>query len=81
MNAIEFATAMSTNVYTIEFEKVDGTIRKMVCTRMSEKIPAEAAPKKATVIEEATTAVPVFDVDLEQWRSVRPNSIKTMEIV
>lgn len=81
MNAIEFATAMSTNVYSIEFEKMDGTMRKMICTRMSGKIPAEAAPKKESFIEEATTAVPVFDVDLEQWRSVRPNSIKTMEVV
>lgn len=83
MNAIEFAEALSSNVYTIEFEKVDGTMRKMVCTRMGDKIleaEKESIKKNTRVIEENTTSVPVYDIEISQWRSVRPSSIKTMEI-
>jgi hypothetical protein len=84
MNAIEFATAMSTNVYTIEFEKVDGTMRKMVCTRMSDKIleaEKESIKRNTKAIDETTTSVSVYDIEISQWRSVRPASIKTMEVV
>ena len=84
MNAIEFADALSSNVYTIEFEKVDGEMRRMVCTRMGEKIlqaEKESIKKNTKVIDETTTSVPVYDVEISQWRSIRPSSIKTMEIV
>lgn len=84
MNAIEFADALSENVYTIEFEKVDGEIRRMVCTRMGDKIlqaEKESIKKNTRVIDENTTAVPVYDIELSQWRSIRPSSIKKMEIV
>lgn len=84
MNAIEFADALSSNVYTIEFEKVDGEMRRMVCTRMGDKIlqaEKESIKKNTKVIDETTTSVPVYDVEISQWRSIRPSSIKTMEIV
>ena len=84
MNAIEFADALSSNVYTIEFEKVDGEMRRMVCTRMGEKIlqaEKESIKKNIKVIDETTTSVPVYDIEISQWRSIRPSSIKTMEIV
>lgn len=84
MNAIEFAAALASNVYTIEFEKVDGTIRKMTCTRMGDKIleaEKESIKKNTKVIDETTTSVAVYDVEISQWRSIRPSSIKTMEIV
>lgn len=84
MNAIEFADALSSNVYTIEFEKVDGEMRRMVCTRMGEKIlqaEKESIKKNTKAIDETTTSVPVYDIEISQWRSIRPSSIKTMEIV
>lgn len=84
MNAIEFADALSENVYTIEFEKVDGEIRRMICTRMGDKIlqaEKESIKKNTRVIDENTTAVPVYDIEISQWRSIRPSSIKKMEIV
>lgn len=84
MNAKEFADALSSNVYTIEFEKVDGEMRRMTCTRMGDKIiqvETESIKKNTKVIDENTTSVPVYDIEISQWRSIRPSSIKKMEIV
>jgi len=79
VNAIDFAETLGVGLYNIEFEKADGTLRQMVCTRSTELIPAEFAPKSARTITESTTAVPVFDVVKQEWRSIRPSFIRTME--
>lgn len=57
----------------VQFEKLDGSLRNMNCTL-----------KDAPVVEKKTQAVRkpneevlvVFDVDLQEWRSFRLDSIK-----
>lgn len=66
----------------VEFTKVDGTIRKMLCTLAKTLIPEDAYPKtkETEVITEAETdVVPtscrVYDLEKQSWRSFRFDSI------
>ena len=61
----------------IEFEKKDGTLRKMRCTlkdvpEYERKIESEAPRKKNEGV------MSVFDLDKSDWRSFRIDSIKTV---
>jgi hypothetical protein len=69
----------------VEFTKVDGTVRKMLCTLAETLIPEEARPKvsvEENVIETednpappAPTACKVYDLEKQAWRSFRWDSI------
>ena len=61
----------------IVFIKKDGSERKMNCTLLESKIPAEKAPKG---VERAKSdeVVAVFDLEAEGWRSFRWDSIKSI---
>lgn len=81
MNAKEFAEQLGQGTFNLRFNKADGNLRLMKATRMSAYIPADKQPKEAKTITENQSAVPVFDLDIKEWRSVRPDSILSMEIV
>lgn len=81
IKAIEFATALGSGVYNLEFTKLDGTIRKMQATRATEFIPGDKHPKTNREISDEQTAVPVFDTELNEWRSVIVNNVSLMEKV
>ena len=60
----------------ITFTKRDGTEREMRCTLVEEAIPQEKQPKTQT--EGSSTAgstVRVFDVEKQEWRSFRWDSV------
>lgn len=79
--AKEFATKLSENIMKIEFEKLDGAIRQMIATRRPDVIPEENHPKSGFgEIEDDATSVAVFDMTVCGWRSVRPASLKSMEV-
>lgn len=59
---------LNTNEVNLEFLKSDGTKRVMLCTKDLSKIPNEFHPK-GTVRKESTESIPVFDLQLQQWRS------------
>ena len=67
----------------ITFEKVDGTIRQMLCTLNPELLPkvepvvlAEGEePKEVKPRKESTTAFRVFDLEKSEFRSIRWDSI------
>lgn len=83
IKAIEFAAALGSGVYNLEFTKLDGTIRKMQATRATEFIPGDKHkhPKTNRKIRDEQTAVPVFDTELNEWRSVIVNNVSLMEKV
>ena len=60
---------------TISFTKKDGTERKMVCTLSESKIPNEKAPKN-TGKAKSEDSLAVFDVEKQDWRSFRWDSVK-----
>jgi hypothetical protein len=66
----------------IEFEKKDGTTRRMKCTLNQEYISENyVAPEKKTdrTRTPAVGVLSVFDVDINEWRSIRVNSILAIE--
>lgn len=71
---------------TVKFTKKDGSERTMLCTLNEQKIPFDKLPKAKEPTEETTTvassvdAVRVFDVEKQEWRSFRFDSIKSVKV-
>ena len=65
------------NKCVVTFEKVNGEIRKMLCTLKSDYIPVEEteAGEKRTKVENPDV-LPVYDLESNGWRSFRWNSLK-----
>lgn len=60
----------------ITFTKLDGTEREMRCTLIAEAIPQEKQPKTQTEGSQTTgSAVRVFDIEKQEWRSFRWDSV------
>lgn len=60
---------------TITFEKKDGTERKMVCTLKEEDVKYHE--KKTDRVKEVSEDIcPVFDIEKQEWRSFRYDSVK-----
>lgn len=64
---------------TIVFTKKDGTERTMVCTLAESKIPSEKTPKN-TGKAKSDEALAVFDVENQDWRSFRWDSVKEIRL-
>ena len=65
---------------TITFTKKDETERVMVCTLKESKIPSEKSPKN-TGKSQSDDALAVFDLEKQDWRSFRFDSVKKIEFV
>ena len=63
------------NEILVTFEKTDGTEREMLCTLIENKIPDEKKPKNAGR-KVNTESLSVFDLEKNEWRSFRYNSVK-----
>ena len=63
---------------TVTFTKKDGSERAMYCTLLEDKIPTEKAPK-GTGKKENFDSLAVFDLEKEEWRSFRWDSITKIE--
>lgn len=63
----------------VEFTKVDGTHRSMVCTKNINNIPATSMPtgtgKKAN-----DTVISVFDLEKTAWRSIKIANIRSWAV-
>lgn len=62
----------------VVFTKVDGTERSMLCTLAESNIPVSHQPKTKSDTSTSGSAVRVFDVEGQQWRSFRWDSVKTV---
>lgn len=78
MEAMKLKNLLNENVCSVTFTKVDGSKRVMRCTRMIDLIPAEKLGKTVAV---ETSAVRAFDTELQEWRSIRPDSVEVVEVV
>jgi hypothetical protein len=68
---------LKTEVIRLYFEKLDGTMRRMKCTLKSDLLP-EKSPIKKEVRREKSPGLSIFvvwDVEKEDWRSVRYESV------
>lgn len=71
----------STKDLCVVFTKKDGTDREMFCTLSESRIPAEKQPKSQASDSTTTgqgndSAVRVFDIQKQEWRSFRWDSVK-----
>ena len=67
------------NEYVIEvtFTKKDGTERVMNCTLLEDYLPETTGAGRAA----GSDALAVYDVDKDDWRSFRWDSIKAIKVV
>lgn len=73
-------SALSNSGLIVTFLKKDGTERVMRCTTNLDMIPAEKHPKGDKPIKEGEekkveTAKRVFDLEKQEWRSFRYDSV------
>lgn len=78
----EVKSLLHTNKCIVTFEKVNGDLRKMVCTLNPSMIPvvesndiSEKRPKA-----DNPDVLPVYDVEANGWRSFRWNSLKEFSL-
>lgn len=65
---------LNTGTWTVKFTKKDGTERKMLCTLQENAIPEEKKSKN-TGKAKNDEVIPVFDIEKQEWRSFRVDSI------
>ena len=70
------------NVATVTFTKVNGEERTMKCTLLSEHIPNATTTngKVMTGRKESANTVSVWDMDKNDWRSFRVDSVKSVSV-
>lgn len=64
-------------VIEVTFTKKDGTERVMNCTLHEDYLPEITGAGRAASLE----ALAVYDTDVEDWRSFRWDSIKSIKVV
>ena len=69
---------LKTSIVTISFTKKDGTERQMLCTLGESKIPSEKLPKNSGKAK-SEQSMAVFDIEKQEWRSFRLDSVKKIE--
>ncbi len=69
---------LSSEIVTVTFEKKDGTIRNMRCTRNSALIPAAPVTESKRTKAATPGVLPVYDVEAAGWRSFTITSIKAI---
>jgi hypothetical protein len=69
----ELKAALTESIVQVTFTKKDGTVREMRCTLMPEyAVYGDTKESQRRVNEEVQ---PVFDLDVQQWRSFRWDTV------
>lgn len=83
-NYDDLVSVLRENTVKLSFTKVkDGQVREMTATLKSDLIPADKVPSTDANAntEKNKVAVRVFDLDLNDWRSFRVDSLLTFDAV
>ena len=84
MTRDEILSTLRENTVNLSFTKVkDGEVRNMTATLMQNQIPSDKMPKSGSVDQAVggESTVRVFDLDLQEWRSFRIDSLLTFSAV
>lgn len=80
----QIVAALTTNVCTVTFTKVNGEIRTMPCTLRSDLIPPKPivaeARQSESVRKENEKTLSVWCTDKAAWRSFRLDSVTELQI-
>lgn len=74
-----FVELLHEGIATIKFTKNDGTEREMRCTLMENEIPSDKVPKNSGR-KQNSDVLAVYDIEKQDWRSFRWDSIKEFVI-
>ncbi len=74
-----YTEQLRSHVCVVEFEKVDGTFRTMICTTKSEQLPVTGATGKTVTVPEHQ--VRVYDVQKQAWRSFNIDTVVSFSVV
>lgn len=78
----EVKSLLRNNTCVVTFEKVNGDLRKMICTLNPSLIlvneQTETSEKRSK--SENPDVLPVYDVEANGWRSFRWNSLKEFSL-
>lgn len=76
-NRESLTSLMKSHIVDVTFVKRDGTHRHMTCTLMSNFLPE---PDPTYVPRVNDEVLPVWDIDMGEWRSFRLRSILEVDI-
>lgn len=81
MNAAEMREILHKDVVVVKFTKKNGTLREMICTLMPEFLPVRQEDTTASSAKSpaSDTVVTVWDLDKQEWRSFKVDSVKDFE--
>jgi hypothetical protein len=65
---------------TVEFTKLDGTHRSMLCTKNFTNIP-EAQVPKGLIRKLNESVLHVFDLEKQGWRSIKIDNIQSWSVI
>lgn len=65
-------------IYTIVFEKVDGTVREMRATLDPQYLPPQLLNEGTAMSKQNDQVLAVWSVDDNGWRSMRVDGIQTV---
>jgi hypothetical protein len=77
MTRDEMSKALAESVCEVKFVKKDGTERVMKCTTQMDSIPEDKRPKST---HHNTDVLNVFDLDKNDWRSFRVDSVQDFAV-
>ena len=79
-NLNELLLALSEGQARVEFTKIDGTHRSMLCTKNIKNIPVEDLPQ-GTGKKIYEHLISVYDLEKHAWRSITSNNIISWAIL
>ena len=79
VNREEFVQLLEQNAMKFEFEKLDGTMRKMIATRRLSQVPADQHPKE-DYVPSTIGPVAVFDLEVCGWRNVNADKLVSLVV-
>lgn len=78
-NKYELKETLRDGVFTVVFEKVDGTIREMQCTLNPALMPPQLLTEQqesAKIRNENDDVLAVWDIDSKGWRSFHVSKVR-----
>lgn len=76
----KLATQLTEGSARVEFTKLDGTHRSMLCTKNFTYIPESMVPSGTTTKKHNDRIVSVFDLEKQAWRSITIENIQSWAV-
>ena len=79
MDINELRELLKTDLVTVNFHKMDGTKREMHCTMIPQYLPAMKELNPNIKYAPSPIIITVWDLEQNQWRSIKFDSILSIE--